>query len=346
MRLDNLAGLMAPRVSQTRRTRPREVVTSALMASLSINSSCTKREIALVNSFIPPLHFLLLLGSSERILTFSLCNCVFSLALSGEFSLFPSVILLLPLDSHRRILCISLCIYSCASALSGSPGLFPPAPLPSAFAPPQTSLCILSTMPRERGKSRRGSLYYSALSRHATDLPPPNWLSLQFAPPAPGIIARGRQSLHRHPLTPSMETAWLKRKHHLRESALLCSLILLPPPKINPQDPVFGTGKLHGGGGNSPKLAGGGAHDEHWRGQGSGVASALCKSTLGGAPPTHFQIRQKQDDQLHSQRILGQRLDILFDALVDAPARTRCPTCGQKYIPVYNIHGRPSSPEE
>jgi hypothetical protein len=32
-----------------------------------------------------------------------------------------------------------------------------------------------------------------------------------------------------------------------------------------------------------------------------------------------FEIRQKQDDQLHSQRILGQRLDILFDALADAP---------------------------
>jgi hypothetical protein len=59
-----------------------------------------------------------------------------------------------------------------------------------------------------------------------------------------------------------------------------------------------------------------------------------------------FEIRQKQDDQLHSQRILGQRLDILFDALADAPARTRCPTCGQKYTPVYNIHGRPSSPVE
>ena len=41
MHLDNLAGLMAPHVSQTRRTvlgtRPREDITLALMASLSIN---------------------------------------------------------------------------------------------------------------------------------------------------------------------------------------------------------------------------------------------------------------------------------------------------------------------
>jgi hypothetical protein len=40
--------------------------------------------------------------------------------------------------------------------------------------------------------------------------------------------------------------------------------------------------------------------------------------------PIIFEIWQKQDDKLHSQRILDQRLDILFNALVDSPARTRC----------------------
>jgi hypothetical protein len=59
-----------------------------------------------------------------------------------------------------------------------------------------------------------------------------------------------------------------------------------------------------------------------------------------------FEIRQKQDDQMHSQRILGQRMDIMFDALADAPARTRCPTCGQRFTPVYNIHGQPGSSME
>jgi hypothetical protein len=34
---------------------------------------------------------------------------------------------------------------------------------------------------------------------------------------------------------------------------------------------------------------------------------------------------------MHSQCILGQRMDILFDALADAPTRTRCPTCGQRF---------------
>jgi hypothetical protein len=42
-----------------------------------------------------------------------------------------------------------------------------------------------------------------------------------------------------------METTQLKRKIHLQKSALLFSLILFPPPpKINPQDPVFGTGSF------------------------------------------------------------------------------------------------------
>lgn len=72
---------MTPHASQTRCTRPRVVITSALMVSLSINSRCIKREIALVNLFILPLHFLLLLGSSKCFLTFSLYNC-FSFVIS------------------------------------------------------------------------------------------------------------------------------------------------------------------------------------------------------------------------------------------------------------------------
>jgi hypothetical protein len=103
--LDNLAGLITPRVSHTKctvlGTRLREVVTLALMASLSVNLSFTKRENALVNSFIPPLHLVLFLGSFGKILSFSLCNCACSMALSGKFSHFPSAIVLLPLISLR-----------------------------------------------------------------------------------------------------------------------------------------------------------------------------------------------------------------------------------------------------
>lgn len=33
-----------------------------------------------------------------------------------------------------------------------------------------------------------------------------------------------------------------------------------------------------------------------------------------------LEIKQKQDDQMHSQSILSQRMDILFDALADSLA--------------------------
>jgi hypothetical protein len=114
MHLDSLAGLMAPHISRSGRTvlgtRPREVVTSAFMASLPVNSSFTKKANALANSFIFPLQLLLFLGSFRRILSFSLynlsCSLVLSrslkisppnpLDLSGEFSHFPSAIALVP----------------------------------------------------------------------------------------------------------------------------------------------------------------------------------------------------------------------------------------------------------
>jgi hypothetical protein len=59
-----------------------------------------------------------------------------------------------------------------------------------------------------------------------------------------------------------------------------------------------------------------------------------------------FEIRQKQDDQMHSQCILGQRMEILFGTLANAPAWNRCPTCGQRFTLVYNIHRQPGSAME
>jgi hypothetical protein len=53
-----------------------------------------------------------------------------------------------------------------------------------------------------------------------------------------------------------------------------------------------------------------------------------------------FDMRRTLDDQMHNQRILGQRMDLLFDALTDAPDKKRCPTCGQKFVPAYNTHGQ------
>jgi hypothetical protein len=211
MRLDNPAELMAPHASQTGRTRPREAVTSVLMASPSVNSQCTKRAITLVNSFIPPLHLLLLLGSFECFLTFSLCNCIYSIVLSGEFSPYPFTTSLLSLGPHKRFIYISLGYFTCASALSSSPERFP---------------C------QDKGASLREVHCTTMPSLGMADFPPPNWLSLLLVSLAPSIIARGRRSLLHQPLTPSMAIAQLKRKHHLRVSTLLCPLVFCPPQKL------------------------------------------------------------------------------------------------------------------
>jgi hypothetical protein len=58
-----------------------------------------------------------------------------------------------------------------------------------------------------------------------------------------------------------------------------------------------------------------------------------------------FDIRQRQDEQVHGQRTIHQRLDLLFEALSDAPPQAQCPTCKQKFIPVYTAHGHPGSPK-
>jgi hypothetical protein len=97
-------------------------------------------------------------------ISFSLCNCACSMALSGEFSHFPYAIVLLPLISLRQILFIFPYNFSCSMTLSGSPRLFPLVPLLSSFTPSQNSLHNPSTMSRERGKYMRGLLYYMALS--------------------------------------------------------------------------------------------------------------------------------------------------------------------------------------
>jgi hypothetical protein len=66
------------------------------------------------------------------------------------------------------------------------------------------------------------------------------------------------------------------------------------------------------------KLVGGGAYEEHWRGKGGRATSSLHKSLSDEHLQIIFEIRKNKEDQLHSQRILEQIMDILFDALGDA----------------------------
>jgi hypothetical protein len=58
-----------------------------------------------------------------------------------------------------------------------------------------------------------------------------------------------------------------------------------------------------------------------------------------------FDIRQWQDEQEHGQRTIHQRLDLLFEALSDAPSQAQCPTCKQKFVPTYTVYGCPGSPK-
>lgn len=58
-----------------------------------------------------------------------------------------------------------------------------------------------------------------------------------------------------------------------------------------------------------------------------------------------FDIQQRQDEQVHGQRTIHQRLDLLFETLSDAPSQAQCPTCKQKFVPVYTTQGHPGSPK-
>jgi hypothetical protein len=52
-----------------------------------------------------------------------------------------------------------------------------------------------------------------------------------------------------------------------------------------------------------------------------------------------FDMRRILEEQTQNQRTLSQRMDLLFDALSDAPEKTRCLTCEQKFFFIYNTDG-------
>jgi hypothetical protein len=57
-----------------------------------------------------------------------------------------------------------------------------------------------------------------------------------------------------------------------------------------------------------------------------------------------FDIWQRQDEHVHGQRAINQRLDLLFEAFSEAPMQARCPTCKNKSVPAYTSHGHLGSP--
>jgi len=59
-----------------------------------------------------------------------------------------------------------------------------------------------------------------------------------------------------------------------------------------------------------------------------------------------FDIRKKQEDQVHSQNVINQRMNILFQALSDAPVSAIYLMSSQQFTPAYTIHGDPTSTME
>jgi hypothetical protein len=45
-----------------------------------------------------------------------------------------------------------------------------------------------------------------------------------------------------------------------------------------------------------------------------------------------FDIRGYMADQLHRDTLINNRIDMLFDAFSNAPAKQRCPTCAQPFV--------------
>jgi hypothetical protein len=134
----------------------------------------------------------------------------------------------------------------------------------------------------------------------------------------------------------------------------LATNLLPPPPILNPQDPYYGDDKcmveeeipprwkVEENAAEANEITTEVAGKEKEEEQPQQFANRLMEEHL----QLLFEIRQKQDDQMHFQSILSQRMDIIFDALADSPVRGRCPTCGQQFTPVYTIHGQPGSTME
>jgi hypothetical protein len=335
--LDIQAGLMVARASQTRCTRPRVVFNSSLMDREVVNSWSNKWEIAPVHSSFLPLPWLMLFDSSEHffivilyvfflgalspyppitplLFSVSLCNCVgftapFLYLVNFHHSLGP----------HKFL----LCNFTGASLLLSLSSL--PKHLLTASLPSSPGLHIFPSIPIERGKSKRGVRYYNALSWRNRLSPSQLALIAHFSSPR----HNNQESLDVPPSSPHLLHGFSPTK---REAPPSCARIplatsLLPPPKLNPQDPYYGDGSCM-------------VEEEiplRWQVEENIVVVSEDKEE--GQPhlfSNHltednlqliFEIRKKQDDQMHSQRILGQRMDIIFYALAEDPAWTQCPMC-------------------
>jgi hypothetical protein len=232
--------------------------------------------------------------------------------------------------------------------------------------------CYPSIMPRERGKPKRGPLYYSFVARHSrpdpsqplpptsspgrgqnwTETPPPS-PHAQNLPPPPSEIMHDTGSfpveeeippLAQQPLEAPHEPSFITRPQGrpMEQGSCLVEEEIPPSwlaewiaknssPKLDEEDtpladfdmdttpPVEADGKIEHPMPNPHRFS-----DDHLQ--------------------LIFDMRRSLEDQTQNQRTLSRRMDLLFDALSDVPEKTRCPTCGQKFIFTYDTDGRPGLP--
>jgi hypothetical protein len=241
--------------------------------------------------------------------------------------------------------------------------------LPLAFLPSLLHLLTPHTMPRERGKSKRGARNKSTLSRanrlttsqraliahfassrHSTQRMQST--PLQFLEASLVKLEATSSTTHFPPSPPQLhspsgakeETPPLGTHHTLDP-------YFLAPPVVKPGDKYYGDGSCKVEEEIPPSW-----QLDNITGTGMDFNTEADKE-IGKEEedqPHHFsnhlveehlqilfEIRQKQEDQVHSQNVINQRMNIMFEALSDAPASARCPMCSQRFTPAYTIHGQP-----
>jgi hypothetical protein len=313
---------MQPCANQAGRTKQgtctRLAVTSTFMALAHVNSPGTMKACALERSPIPSLPCARLFLD----FLFALCSTV-------------------PWLSHF--------IFSLRSIV------WPPTVIPPLFIQPNPHLNA-HTMPRERGKSRRGPLYYNALTRH--NRLPPSQLALI-------ITSRLDQSHNRpqQPRSPTPNPTNDPGSCSIKEEILPPENFspppslhpgIAPPPKHPHSGPFLWHWRMLGGGRNSSQLASGYSNDNNGSsgcsgcrlGDGcrsdGGVASAHPNSTSRRAPSTHLRAAAENGRPGTHSTNPGTTYGPHVRRDDDNSCKQMVPNMRPKFVPAYNAHGWPS----
>jgi hypothetical protein len=208
-----------------------------------------------------------------------------------------------------------------------------PPPQPGCEAPEQTKA---PTMPRLRGKSRRGAAWYRAESRRKR--------ISYFEQALKLATTRRKQKLRSSPMAIIEEISWEEAQQHLaslanqmgpklqQEAARWdlnapidedlyppCLVEEETPPKASEEKEKF-AGQTSGAQGDSSSQA----HQASEEPDQTPVVDLRYLSLI-------FELRHLMDDHAFRLARLDQRLDMLFAAYSRSTPKRQCPTCAQAY---------------